>query len=389
MIFVHCRIKPGWALNVLEALLQNEIRSWHKINAIFTLYSDRDRLIVSDEEWKKNYITIITSLPRWLNNIFRRADDKKPLLLSYIIDYRNLMPFFPELIEILSWKLLYYIRKNNKIYDKNIIISSYAVAKNIQIPEWWHSTIYFHQPMHYIWTLYDAYVWSMTGRKKKIYERVTPRLRHRDKRLRSYDTIYANSESTKKQIKNIYFPLLSPKIEVVHPPIAEEFFHEQVVVKPDNYFFYINRLTKLFKHLDRIILLCNKYSVPLIIAWDGPDKAYLQSIAWPTITFVWWINNIHDKIALMKKARWVLNIAHESFGIVTAEALLLWVPIFGYNGWATPELVDKESWILTPSVEIDKMSPYFEKFLMTEFDRQNIQDRTKKLLTTKQNFWKN
>jgi hypothetical protein len=106
----------------------------------------------------------------------------------------------------------------------------------------------------------------MTGRKKKLYEFVTPRLRRRDKKSRSYDIIYANSESTKKQIKNIYFPLLSPKIEVVHPPIAEEFFHEQVVTKPDNYFFYINRLTKLFKHLDRIILLCNKYSVPLIIA---------------------------------------------------------------------------------------------------------------------------
>ena len=119
----------------------------------------------------------------------------------------------------------------------------------------------------------------MSGWKKKLYQYITPRLRHRDAKPRSYDIIYANSESTKIQIKNIYFPLLSPKIEVIHPPIAEQFFHETIVTKPDNYFFYINRLTKLFKHLDRIILLCNKYKVPLIIAGDGPDKAYLQSIA--------------------------------------------------------------------------------------------------------------
>ena len=119
----------------------------------------------------------------------------------------------------------------------------------------------------------------MTGLKKKIYEFITPKLRRRDEKPRSYDIIYTNSESTKKQIKKIYFPLLSPQIEVIHPPIEPSFFHETIVTKADNYFFYINRLTKLFKHLDRIILLCNKYKVPLIIAGDGPDKAYLQSLA--------------------------------------------------------------------------------------------------------------
>lgn len=394
LFFVHCRIKPGGALNVLESLIQKELIHWQSVDAIFTVYSDRESLDIQYRDTTKK-IPIITALPRWLNRLFRRSDNMKPLLISSFIDYRNLMPLFPELMEILSWKLEYMSKKLNSHHKTNktslwnkIIISSYAVAKNIHIPDWYQSTIYFHQPMHYIWTLYDAYVWSMQGRKKKLYELITPRLRLRDTKPRIYDTIYANSESTKKQIKDIYFPLLSPKIEVIHPPIAEEFFHEQVIIKPDNYFFYINRLTKLFKHLDRIILLCNKYKVPLIIAGDGPDKAYLQSIAWPTITFVWWVSNINDKIALMKKSRWILNIAHESFGIVTAEALLLWVPIFGYNGGATPELVDKKSGILTPSVEIDTMSSYFEKFLMTEFDRQAIQDRARDLLTKKQAFWK-
>jgi hypothetical protein len=34
------------------------------------------------------------------------------------------------------------------------------------------------------------------------------------------------------------------------------------------------------------------------------------------------------------------------------------------------------------------MSPYFEKFLMKEWDRQYIQDHARKLLTKKQEFWK-
>lgn len=144
----------------------------------------------------------------------------------------------------------------------------------------------------------------------------------------------------------------------------------------------------MFKHLDKIILLCNKYTIPLIIAGDGPDKAYLMSIAGPTITFVGWVSKIEDKIALMKKSRGILNIAHESFGIVTAEALLLGVPVFGYDGGATPELVDTKSGVLTPSVDVDQMSPYFEQFLTTEFDRQEIQNNARKRFAHKQEFWK-
>ncbi len=87
-------------------------------------------------------ILIVTALPSWLNSIFRRADDTKPWLISSLIDYRNLMPFFPELMEILSWKLEYMSKKlishkqtNKKKLENKIIISSYAVAKNIHIPD--------------------------------------------------------------------------------------------------------------------------------------------------------------------------------------------------------------------------------------------------------------
>lgn len=392
LAIVHCRIKPGGALNVLEALINKKLNpavndgaggwraegQWNSMT-IFTLYSDRDFLEVKSEEWTvKSYkISIVTALPRWLNKLFRRADKNKPRYISSIIDYRNLMPFFPVLMKLLSWKL--------KWVD-HVLISSYAVAKNIDLPPGTPTEIYFHQPMHYIWPLYDEYVASMTWRKKRLYSTITPYLRRRDSKARSYDIIYANSESTRKQISKIY-GLDYDKIQVVHPPIAEQFFEESVVTVPDNYFFYINRLTKLFKHLDKIILMCNHYKVPLLIAGDGPDKDYLMSIAGPTITFVGRVSRNEDKISLTKRSRGVINIAHESFGIVTAEALLLGVPVFGYDGGATPELVDEKSGILTPSVSRETMYPLFEQFISESFDRQWIQDRARKLLGEGQRFW--
>lgn len=139
------------------------------MDAIFTLYSDRDYLEIPASSPSPLLdsrgvtarhsvikIPIVTALPRWLNNLFRRADETKPRLISSIIDYRNLMPLFPELMKILSWKLnkritdygLRITNKDNKTssFKKKsairnsqsnnsiILISSYAVAKNIDMP---------------------------------------------------------------------------------------------------------------------------------------------------------------------------------------------------------------------------------------------------------------
>jgi hypothetical protein len=37
---------------------------------------------------------------------------------------------------------------------------------------------------------------------------------------------------------------------------------------------------------------------------------------------------------------------------------------------------------------MDQMSPYFEQFLMKEWDRQLIQDHARIVLTQQQEFWK-
>lgn len=381
---VHCWIKGGGALNVLESLIIKKIRHWQSVDAVFTLYSDRKELKIENEKWKITTIPIITALPTWINTLFRRVDKKKPPLITYFLDYRNLMPFFPFLMKRLSKKLAHSLKRENA----DILISSYAVAKNIDVPEWTCKEIYFHQPMHYIRPLYEEYVWYMTWWKKWLYKKITPYLRSWDSISRKYDIIYANSENTKQQVQNIYFPWKIVDIKVIHPPIDEAFFHESVVTVPDNYFFYINRLTKMFKHLDKIIQLCNKFQIPLIIAGDGPDKEELMKMAWPTITFVWWVSDSQTKITLMKKARGVINIAHESFGIVTAESLLLWVPIFGYNWWATPELVDEKSGLLVDSLHEKELSEQFIKFLSIKYDRQIIQTHAREKFNDNQKVWK-
>lgn len=380
---VHCWIKWGGALNVLQAWIRKQLLDGKSVDAIFTLYADRDQLDVQIDE-SIVQIPIITALPKRLNAIFRRVDLKKPYLLTGLLDYRNLMVFYPQLMSVLSKKLA-------RTYDQkpgDVMISSYAVAKNITIPAWAYSEIYFHQPMHYIWTLYDEYVESMRGWKHRLYKKITPSLRRWDSQPRTYDRIYANSLSTQKQIQKLYFSDQEVDIQIVHPPIEERFFYERVNTQPHNYFLYINRLTKRFKHLDKIIDLCNRHQLPLLVAWDWPDKEELMAMAGPTITFVGWVSDIDTKIQLIKNAKGVFNIAHESFWIVTAECLLMGVPIFWAHAGATPELVPEDAGILLEDLRPETLDAGLERFLQTVYDRSTIQEQARRTLRQSQDFWK-
>ena len=72
---------------------------------------------------------------------------------------------------------------------------------------------------------------------------------------------------------------------------------------------------------------------------------------------------------------------------MTAEALLCGVPVFGYQGGATPELVDEASGVLSKSLDEEVLSQSFQEFVHKEFDRQAIQTRARKLLQDGQVFW--
>lgn len=57
-------------------------------------------------------------------------------------------------------------------------------------------------------------------------------------------------------------------------------------------------------------------------------------------------------------------------------------------GGATPELVDQQSGVLTPSVEEHALDQAFQEFIQKEFDRQAIQDRARAHILPHQQFWK-
>lgn len=90
---------------------------------IYTMFSDKKELILQYNA-KDITIPIVTALPRRIFSLFVYFDKHKIFFLSKLLDYRNLMFFYPLLTRALKQK----IKTHNPIY---VYISSFAVAKNI------------------------------------------------------------------------------------------------------------------------------------------------------------------------------------------------------------------------------------------------------------------
>jgi hypothetical protein len=105
---------------------QNAINQSQIQYKIYTMFSNKHFLSLSADRHDINdiKIPIVTALPRRVFAVFVFFDQHKIPFLSKLLDYRNLMFFYPLLIRILRQKI-------KKYTPNEIHISSFAVAKNV------------------------------------------------------------------------------------------------------------------------------------------------------------------------------------------------------------------------------------------------------------------
>ncbi len=423
--FVHDWLYHMWGAEaVFLWLIQKQIpplsplyqggRTPHKI---FTLFSDKTFLNVGGEQ-----LEIVTALPRWIFAVFQYFEKHRVLVLSKLFDYRNLMFFYPLLVWILR-------RKIKQFGPDEMVVSSFAAVKNILPPQVavknilppqvavknvigkasdresvWSGKIhasntrilvhpktmlYLHSPMQYIWDYYEDNVRKLSFPIKQFYQLITPILRRWDKIPRHYDRVICNSHYTAAGAQRLYG---RDHCEVQYPIIDSQYLsgslQDEKLPRPlqgDDYYVFIGRLVRFAKELDLIIRVFNYTGDKLIIIGSGPDEQYLRSIAWPTIEFRGQINDVDEKIRVVWQARGLINLTRESFGMVTAEALCLWVPVFGYAEWGSVELVDEQSGLLISDKKLDHVIEQWELFTQKKWDREKIQERIRQILRFAQN----
>lgn len=88
-----------------------------------------------------------------------------------------------------------------------------------------------------------------------------------------------------------------------------------------------------------------KNNIQLLIAGEGEDKAYLAKLAQDlgVADKVIFLGYVEDVVSLLRKSYALLMCSrNEGMGRVTAEAMCLGVPVIGFKGGGTAELVDHE-----------------------------------------------
>lgn len=88
-----------------------------------------------------------------------------------------------------------------------------------------------------------------------------------------------------------------------------------------------------------------------------------------------YIADVETKKDLIRKSKGLINLAFESAGMTTLEAMLCGVPVFGYSKGGTAELVDPESGVLNDSKKIDDLLVKFREFQMKDWDVEAIRER--------------
>lgn len=362
---INCRTMPWGVHKVLLDLISAQLKK-HQGNVkikLFTLISEYPELKVQIP-WSEAQATIAITqaLPLRLSKLFLYTKTHKIPILSSLLDYRNLMPLYPLLMKLLSLKI-------KKWKPDHILISSFAIAKNITPIPWVPTSLYLHSPMQYIWSHYEEYLNKFSGLKKQIFKFTASYLRKWDLKYTHFDKVICNSQYTQKLAEDIYHI----KSSVIYPKIKDEYYFAGISPAPKPYFVCVGRLVNFVRECELIIQTFNALKLPLLMIGDGPDAQYLKSIAEDSIIFTWWLDH-GDLIDTVKHSAWLINLTKESFGIGTAESLLMGVPVLWYAEGATAELLDEHSGILLQEKSIPALSEALTSFQSKKRDRKLISE---------------
>jgi glycosyltransferase involved in cell wall biosynthesis len=274
------------------------------VHCLFDLLSPAERARVGYQHSHTSFIQKMPRLNRWHRH------------------YLPLMPLAVEQFDLSGYDL--------------IVSSSYAVAKGVLTgPDQLHIA-YVHSPMRYAWDLQHQYLRETgmdRGLKSWLVRILLHRMRLWDVRSsHGVDAYVANSHFVARRIRKLY----GRHAEVIYPPVdvpptfapvpkRDHFLTASRLVPYKN----VRAIVEAFGHLP---------DLRLVVAGDGPERARLQALATPNVTFAGFAPDPELR-QLMAEARAFIFAAEEDFGIVPMEAQAAGTPVLALGRGGARETV--------------------------------------------------
>jgi len=239
-----------------------------------------------------------------------------------------------------------------KPVDADVVwISSSGFSKWIRVKEGAKTICYCHTPPRFFWRSED-YVSaelgnSLAGRSAKVLLRF----------LRDWDfacaqrigRFVANSRCVQERIWQYY----GRASTVIHPPVNVHRF--SVSATSENYYVILSRLIG-YKRIDLAIEAFNRLGERLVIIGDGPDRARLEALAGPTISFLGRVADADiERVLGCSKA--LIFPGFEDFGIAAVEAQACGRPVIAFGaGGALETVVPGETGLFFEAQAVDELA---------------------------------
>ncbi|MCH7961838.1 MAG: glycosyltransferase [Planctomycetes bacterium] len=231
---------------------------------------------------------------------------------------RWLLPAYPSAVRDLGRQMA---RDHRRCEIDLVISTSSAAIKGLAPPPGVPHLCYCHSPARYVWSRKDEYTKGV-GLASTGLRLFGPSFRAWDRRsARNVTRFIANSSYTAGQIRSCY----GRDATVVHPPVETAFFTPAEEPKREDYWLLVGAMEP-YKRADLAIATANQAAHPLVVVGQGTQRAQLERLAGPTVTFT---GSVSDRALRehYRRARLLLFPQVEDFGITAVEAQACGCPV--------------------------------------------------------------
>ena len=269
--------------------------------------------------------------------------------------HRWFLPFYPAAFASLD----------TRGYDL-VISSAHAFAKCVRPSAGTPHVCYCHSPPRYLWDLQHDYQ-RESGLASTALSFAAPLLRRVDRAsARRVDHFVANSHYIADRIRRAY----GRDASVVYPPVTPKPVPSARAARSDA-LLALGRLVP-YKRVDLAIEMANALGERLIVAGDGPERARLERLAGPTVTFEGDVSELRAG-ELMESCRSMVFCAEEDFGIAPVEANMHGLPVIAYGRGALREsMVDGVTAQFFDEPSVASLSAAVQRSRGRDWDHQAI-----------------
>lgn len=255
-------------------------------------------------------------------------------------------------------------------------ISSSSFSKWLPKQQGTRFVCYCHTPPRYFWTP-DNYLEAEIENPllRRAVRGLMPLFRRSDLRQsRKIDLFVANSRNVQRRIRDCY----GRDSVVVYPPVDVERF--RVGERSEDFYLIVSRLVG-YKRIELAVRACSETGRRLVVVGDGPDRARLEALAGPSVTF---LGRAPDErvVELMSTCRALVFPGSEDFGIVPVEAQACGKPVVAFReGGALETVVEGESGVFFDDAAPESLADALERCDTQAWDPHAIRRHAERFST--------